>query len=233
MGTDGVIDLFPLAELTIEFFHLQRARGDLVELLGVGAVGALDGAVEFGRTGRKHEQMEATLLAGEFKLGGELGTAIDLHGADGEGHAVLQRVEELSRGLGGGAGVGLNHVPAGDHVTGGELFEDDAGYGTHVQGIDFDQIAGAGDRVLFGFAHGVGTGAQGAARSRNTGAGRFDQAALLLQLRENAAHHGSRNRHALAAQEHGEFVLAPAGNCNRKVKTFSAKGKVQVGWRWR
>ena len=62
--------------------------------------------------------MEVTLLAGEFELGGELGTAIDLHGADGKGHAVLQSVEELSRGLGGGASVSLNHVPAGDHVAG-------------------------------------------------------------------------------------------------------------------
>jgi len=37
------------------------------------------------------------------------------------------------------------------------------------------------------------------------------ESAVSFQLRENAAHHGSRNRQALAAQEHGEFVLAPAG----------------------
>jgi hypothetical protein len=52
MGRDGVIDLFPVTELAIEFFHFQRASRDLVELFGVGAVGALDGAVEFGRTRR-------------------------------------------------------------------------------------------------------------------------------------------------------------------------------------
>jgi hypothetical protein len=34
--------------------------------------------------------MEAALLAGEFELGGELGTAVDLQRADGKRHAVLQ-----------------------------------------------------------------------------------------------------------------------------------------------
>jgi hypothetical protein len=44
MGTDGVVDLFPVAELAIELFHFQRARCDVVELFGVAAVGALNGA---------------------------------------------------------------------------------------------------------------------------------------------------------------------------------------------
>ena len=52
MGTDGVIDFLPVAELAIELFHFQRAVGDLVELLGVGAVGAFDGAIEFRRAWR-------------------------------------------------------------------------------------------------------------------------------------------------------------------------------------
>lgn len=37
--------------------------GDLVELLGVSAIGAFDGAVELGGTWRKHEQAQAVLLA--------------------------------------------------------------------------------------------------------------------------------------------------------------------------
>ena len=123
---------------------------------------------------------------------------------------MLQGIEELGGGLGGGAGVGLNHIPTRDHVAGGELFEDHAGQRTHVQSIDLDQIAGLGDRVLLGFAHSVGSRAQGAARSRNSAAGRFHQAALSFQLRENPAHHGRRNLQVLAAQEHRELVLAPA-----------------------
>lgn len=72
MRTHGVVDLFPLAKFAIEFFHLQRAQGDLVELLGVSAVGAFDRAVEFRRPWRKHEQAQAALLTGRFGLGGEL-----------------------------------------------------------------------------------------------------------------------------------------------------------------
>ena len=43
MRADGVVDFLPVAEFTVEFFHLQRAGRDLVELLGVGAIGAFDG----------------------------------------------------------------------------------------------------------------------------------------------------------------------------------------------
>src|SRR5208282_905682 len=79
MRADGVVDFFPLAEFAIEFFHCQRARRDLVELLGVGAVGAFDGAIEFGRARWEHEQGQTALLASLFELGGELRAAVDLH----------------------------------------------------------------------------------------------------------------------------------------------------------
>jgi len=39
--------------------------------------------------------------------------------------------------------VSLDHIPAGKHVAGGELFEDHAGQVTHVERIDLHQIAGA------------------------------------------------------------------------------------------
>jgi len=48
MRADGIVDFLPVAEFAIEFFHFQRARGDLVELFRVGAVGAFNGAVEVG-----------------------------------------------------------------------------------------------------------------------------------------------------------------------------------------
>src|ERR1039457_233730 len=92
MGADSIVDFFPGAQLPIELFHFQRAGRDLVELLGVGAVGAFDGAVEFRRARRQHEQMQPTLLASLFELGGELASAVDLQGANGELHAVLQGV---------------------------------------------------------------------------------------------------------------------------------------------
>ncbi len=133
-------------------------------------------------------------MAGEFELGGELAAAIDLQGADGKGHAVLQGVEELGGGLGGGAGVGLKHIPAGDRIAGGELFEDHAGQRTHVQGIDLDQVTGLRHGVLLGFAHRAGPGAESTARSRKAAARRFDQPAMPFERSENTAHHGSGNR---------------------------------------
>ena len=74
--------------------------------------------------------MEAALLAGLFELGGKLRAAVDLDGADGKRHAVLQSVEELRGGEGGGAGMSLEHIPAGNHIASGELFKDHAGNGT-------------------------------------------------------------------------------------------------------
>ena len=114
MRTDGIVDFLPVAEFAVEFFHLQRAGRDLVELLGVGAIGGFDGAVEFGRTWRQDEEMKAALLAGLLELGGKLRAAIDRDGADGKRHAVLQSVEELGGGLSDGARVRLQHVPAGN-----------------------------------------------------------------------------------------------------------------------
>jgi hypothetical protein len=132
MRADGIVDCFPVAEFAVEFVHLQRAGRDLVELLGVGAIGRFDGAVEFGRTWRQDEEVEAALLAGLFELGGELRAAIDLDGADRKRHTVLQSVEELGGGLSGGASVRLQHIPAGNDIASGELFEDHAGDGTDV-----------------------------------------------------------------------------------------------------
>ena len=75
MRADGVVDLFPVAEFTVECFHLQGAGRDLVRLFGVGAIGAFDRAVELGGARRKDEEMETALLTGLFELGSELGTA--------------------------------------------------------------------------------------------------------------------------------------------------------------
>ncbi len=67
MRADGVVDLLPMPQLAIELFHLQRTGRDLVKLLAVGAMGAFDGAIEFGRARRQHEQVQAALPAGLFE----------------------------------------------------------------------------------------------------------------------------------------------------------------------
>ena len=90
MRANGGIDFFPLPQLAIEFVHLQRAGGDLLKFLSVGAVSAFDGAVEFGGARWQHEQTQAALLTRLFELGGEFRAAVDLQSANRKRHAVLQ-----------------------------------------------------------------------------------------------------------------------------------------------
>src|SRR5207253_2182015 len=59
-----VVDPLPLSQLAVEFLHLQRAGRDLIKLLGVSPLGALDRAVELGRSRWQNEQAQAALLAG-------------------------------------------------------------------------------------------------------------------------------------------------------------------------
>ena|SRR5450432_1766418 len=96
MRADGVVDFFPVAEFAVEFFHFQGAGGDLVEHLGVGAVGAFDGAVEFGERGGSTNRCRPRCWQDCSNSAANSLPAIDLDGADGERHAVLQGVEELS-----------------------------------------------------------------------------------------------------------------------------------------
>ena len=48
---DGIVDAFPSPEIAIEGGELKRVGNDLVELLGMGTLGALDPTIEFGRAG--------------------------------------------------------------------------------------------------------------------------------------------------------------------------------------
>jgi hypothetical protein len=87
-------------EFLVELGDLERAGGDLIELLRVSTVGTLDVAIEFGGTRRQHEQAPAALLAGLREEGGELTAAIN---SEGKGHAFLQSFEEGGGGTGRGA----------------------------------------------------------------------------------------------------------------------------------
>ena len=48
--------------------------------------------------------------------------------------------------------MGLDDIPARDHIASGELFENHAGQRAHVEGIDLAQIAGPRNRVLLAAA---------------------------------------------------------------------------------
>lgn len=75
----------------MSFFIFREKGGELIELFGVSAVSAPPSTVEFRRTWRQYEQMQAASLAGQFEVGGELRAAVNLQGANGKRHAVLQR----------------------------------------------------------------------------------------------------------------------------------------------
>ena len=62
MGTDGVVDLLPVEKGLIEGRHFQVSVVDLIELLGVGALGPFHMAIELGRAGMEDEEVDAQLL---------------------------------------------------------------------------------------------------------------------------------------------------------------------------
>ena len=60
---DGVVGALPGKELTVEDRELEGVGDDFIELLGMGTLGALDMAVEFGGAGRQDEQQEVARIS--------------------------------------------------------------------------------------------------------------------------------------------------------------------------
>jgi hypothetical protein len=89
MRADGVVGVFPLAELGVEGRNRPGARGHLVELLGMRALGAFHRAVELGTAGRPREQRDAPLLTGGLEAGLKLGAPVHLHGPERKGQPGL------------------------------------------------------------------------------------------------------------------------------------------------
>ena len=159
-----------------------------------------------GRWGQD-EELQTPRLAGGFELGGELAAAVDLQGAQGEGQARAEGVEEAGGEGGGGAGVRLKDIPARNHVAGGDLLDGHAGQRAQLQRVDLDQVAGRLRPLIAGFAPGAGR--RTPPRLEVQG-GRFDQQAARLQAGENMPPHRSGDGPALPAQQHGQLILAPA-----------------------
>ena len=72
MGTNGIVNSFPVDKHWVEFFNGPGTVIDLVELFGMGTVSPFDGTVEFGAFGRQHEQADLAFLAFGFKVSIEL-----------------------------------------------------------------------------------------------------------------------------------------------------------------
>ena len=62
----------PSEQFLIQGVDLERAKGESIELLRMGAVGPFDVAREFGRARRQDEKPNAAPLASSLKIGGKL-----------------------------------------------------------------------------------------------------------------------------------------------------------------
>ena len=68
-------------------------------------------------------------------------------------------------------------------------------------------------RVLLGFAHGIRTGTQGAARTGHARARGLDQPSLAFHLGEDAPHHRSGDLALLPRQQDDQLVFAQRAGC--------------------
>ena len=157
VGAHGVVDTLPSQQIPIQGSHLQGEVVDLIELLGMGALSPLHTTVELGGAGWEHEEPDTLLPAGFLETRLELRAPIHLDGVYWERPPVQYSIQESRGRVRGSPGVGLHHVPAGDHVSGGEVLQHHAGEWPHVQSVHPDQVPGFLYTIPFGLAYRVGT----------------------------------------------------------------------------
>jgi len=208
--THGVVDMFPAAKLGIELRNVPVLGDHLIELLVVSAMRPFDVAVEFWRAWREHEERQVSSLASQLEFGSEFAAAIHLHGGDGEGHAIDQRIQEVSGGERSGAFVNFQDIPTRDHVASREMFEHDSAHRPHLFGVELNQISRLSNGPKTWFSPGPGTASHLSATGWYLG-DRFHQHAATLQIAQDPAHHGGGKPEVFAAEQHDQFVLPPAG----------------------
>jgi hypothetical protein len=126
MRPDSVVDSLPGQDLRGQLCYCPSEVPDLIELLCMGALRPFHVAVELGGAGWEDEQPYLASLTLDLEGGVELRSPIYLDGAHGEGHAGLDSIQEGDGGSSGSPAVYLQDVPAGDHIAGGEVLEDDS-----------------------------------------------------------------------------------------------------------
>ena len=153
---------------------------------------------------------------------------------NGEGHAMQQGIQELGGGVGRGTTVAWMTSQRETISRAVNCLEHHSGHGTHVQGIDLHQVPGPGNGVLPGFAHGVGTRPQRATRIQAPhGAAAPPTGRCVSVDGECGLPWRSRALSPCCRSSTASLSFPQRGNRNRKVKTFLAKRKDQVGWRRR
>jgi hypothetical protein len=85
MRSDTVINALPFLEDLIEGGQIPIIGINLVELLGMRALGAFHTTIQLGGAWRQHKQADVLFLTGLLKFCHELTAAIHLHGFKREG----------------------------------------------------------------------------------------------------------------------------------------------------
>src|SRR6266545_193278 len=155
VGADGVVRALPGEVVGAELGDGATHGEAFEELLGVGAIGTFDGAIELGAARWQDEEPQAVLLTGDFERAHELTAAIDLDGADGERHSGEDGIERLGRRPRGCPVVEVEHIPATNDVVGSELLQDFPGEWPDVDGVELHQIAWEQDAIAGWFPDGM------------------------------------------------------------------------------
>ncbi len=104
----------------------------------------------------------------------------------------------------------FEHIPTSDHIASREVFQHHSARGSHLFGVELDQIPRLSNGPKTGLSPGPGTAAHLAATGWYL-PGSFHQHATTFQIAQDPAHHGGGEPEILAAEQHDQFVLSPAG----------------------
>ena len=130
--SDGVVGPLPPLQLLVQGGHLQRERHNLIELLCVGALGALHAPLSLGEWGGKVKSRCRAAGRPARSPPGTQSRRPPRWPARGKDICWRRPSKEARGGGGGGSGVRLHHVPVRDHAPGGEVLQHHHGQGTDV-----------------------------------------------------------------------------------------------------
>jgi hypothetical protein len=148
VGSNGIVRCLPGTRSGLQSGEIEGPAVAIPEFFADGAIEAFDEAVEFRGMGWQDVKRDAGVAAGEFELTHELRIAIDLDGANREGHAGDQVGEVVASGAGGGTTAdGEDGYAAGD-IDGGELAAFESGARADVHGIELDESTERGDGMV-------------------------------------------------------------------------------------
>ena len=70
--------------------------------------------------------------------------------------------------------MGFYHIPAGDHVSGGEVFQHHAGERPHIQGVHLHQVPGFLYSIPFGLTYSIRASPHSLTSGDTSGMGFFE-----------------------------------------------------------